>query len=306
MIKRTALLLIAICAPLLSLAQPSAAEFKEKYDRQVRNTGYDGVGVETILDRWEAAFPDDCNMLEGRFLFYLTRSRTVGTRRSPRDRFMGKEPVMSLKDSLGNPVHFFEEEFYSDSLFNIAIRFVSRAILLEPHEFLYRADLLNAQIAREKEEPLVSVEELDALISYDKAHNPKWKFRSGDTEEGFFASVVQEYCRLYFDIGTERSYAAFRRISERMCKLYPKRLEFLSNLGSYWKVAGNNPGKALGYYKKVLSKDPRNYVAAKNCYIIARSQNNLKAQKTYLAIIAETSPSEAERLSAKTLLESMK
>lgn len=306
MIKRIAFLLVALCVPLCSLAQPSAGEFKEKYDRQVRNTGFDGVGVETILDRWEAAFPDDCNMLEGRFLFYLTRSRTVGTLRSPKDRFMGKEPLMSLKDSLGNPVNFYEEEFYSDSLFNIAVRFISRAILLEPHEFLYRADLLNAQIAREKEEPLVSVEELDALITYDKTRSPKWKYRSGDTEEGFFASVVQEYCRLYFDIGSESSYAAFRRISERMCKLYPKRLEFLSNLGSYWKVAGKNPGKALGYYKKVLSKDPHNYVAAKNCYMLARSAGNVKAQKSYLAIIAESSPSEAERLSAKTLLENLR
>lgn len=301
----TAVLLLLAAFP-AALAQPSAAEYKEKYDRQVRAVGYTGVGVETILERWEAAYPDDPDMLEGRFFFDLTRARSKKMLRTSKPRYMGREPVLTLKDSTGAPVYLYEEEFYDDSLFNVALRSLDRAALLRSDDFLYRAHLLNAQIAREKEEPVLSVEELDALISYDKARRPKWTYRGQETEPDFFAGVVQDYCRLYFDIGSPKSYAALRRISERMVKLYPSRMEFLCNLGAYWRVAENNPKKALPYYKKVLSREKDNYLAARNGYLAARSVGDKKFQKTCLEVLARVSPQEAERLSAEAMLKVFK
>lgn len=237
-----------------ALAQLSPAEYKEKYDRQVKALGYAGIGVETILDRWGSVYPDDTDMLEGRFFFDLTRSRSTKVRRSPKPRFMGKEPLMTLKDSTGAPVHFFEEEFYADSLFAAALRSLERASALKPDEFLYRAHLLNSLIAKEKEQPRLSVEELDALISYDKARSPQWTYKGQEMTPGFFGDVVQEYCRLYLDIDTPESYEALRRISERMVKLYPARTEFPLNLASYWELAKNNPRKGAAIRKKVNAK----------------------------------------------------
>ena len=54
-----ALLLLAV----QNSAAQSAAEYKSAYERQVRMLGQAGVGVETILDRWAEAAPDDCDML---------------------------------------------------------------------------------------------------------------------------------------------------------------------------------------------------------------------------------------------------
>ena len=47
----------AVCA--VASAQTTAEEFQARYDRLVRNVGYSGVGVETLLDRWGEAFPGD-------------------------------------------------------------------------------------------------------------------------------------------------------------------------------------------------------------------------------------------------------
>ena len=66
----SALLLLALAA----WGQNDAEGFKARYDRHVRAVGSAGVGVETILDRWEAAFPDDPAMLEGRYKFCLAMS----------------------------------------------------------------------------------------------------------------------------------------------------------------------------------------------------------------------------------------
>ena len=70
--------LMAIILAMMSLGATAqtAAQFKEKYDRQVRSVGVDGVGVEYILGRWAAAYPDDTDMLEAHFNYYLARSRT--------------------------------------------------------------------------------------------------------------------------------------------------------------------------------------------------------------------------------------
>lgn len=305
--KRLFTLLVLLSAAVLpAAAQLSSAEYKERYDRQVRAVGYAGLGVETILERWGNVYPDDPDMLEGRFFFDFTRARSTKMLRTSKSGYMGREPLMALKDSTGAPVYFYEEEFYDDSLFNSALRFLDRAASLRPDEFLYRSHLLNAQIAREKEDPVLSVEELDALISYDKARHPAWTFRGQETAQDFFVGVVQDYCRLYFEIGSPKSYAALRRLSERMIKLYPARMEFQNNMGSYWRTAEKNPKKAAAIYKKVLSRDKDNYMAAKNGYLAARSTGDRKFQKTCLETLSRVSPQESERLSAEALLQSFK
>lgn len=237
-----------------AFAQLTSAEYKEKYDRQVRAVGYAGLGVETILERWASVHPDDTDMLEGRFFFELTRARSTKVLRSPKPKYLNRDPLLTLKDSTGAPVYFFEEEFYDDSLFTCAIRCLERATALQPDEFLYRAHLVNSHNAREKEQPRLAVEELDALISYDKARHPAWTYRGNPTSESFFTDVVQEYCRLYRGIGSPEGYEALRRISERMIKLYPERTEFQLNMAHYWNEAKNNPRKAISICKKILSR----------------------------------------------------
>ena len=57
--NKTKIILTAVAATLcvLASAQTTAEEFKGRYERLVRAVGYSGVGIETLLDRWEEASP---------------------------------------------------------------------------------------------------------------------------------------------------------------------------------------------------------------------------------------------------------
>ena len=57
--KKTLTILCLLLCCFVSNAQNDAAAHAARYQRQVRNVGAAGVGVETLLDRWEADFPDD-------------------------------------------------------------------------------------------------------------------------------------------------------------------------------------------------------------------------------------------------------
>ena len=64
----TCLVLLGACA---AFAQETTRdEYQARYERLVRNVGYSGVGVETLLDRWEAASPDDPAIPTARFNYY--------------------------------------------------------------------------------------------------------------------------------------------------------------------------------------------------------------------------------------------
>ena len=47
-----------------ALAQVSSKDFNERYQLLVSKLGPSGVGVETLINRWEAAYPDDIEMLQ--------------------------------------------------------------------------------------------------------------------------------------------------------------------------------------------------------------------------------------------------
>ena len=96
--------LFIAAALLLSGALASAQtsqDFLAKYQRQVKMLGADGVGVETIIDRWEEAFPDDGDMLEARFLYNYLKSQSTDVVRKDGAKYLGAAPVLSLKDSTG-------------------------------------------------------------------------------------------------------------------------------------------------------------------------------------------------------------
>ena len=52
----------------VSPQEQEAKEFKARYDMMVNRVGPDGVGIETLLDKWEAAYPDDVDMLQDMIL----------------------------------------------------------------------------------------------------------------------------------------------------------------------------------------------------------------------------------------------
>ena len=111
------LILSALLVGAAAYAQTDAASYAARYERQVRNVGAAGVGVETILDRWETDFPDDPAVYDGRSKYYLAKSMSSSVVAKEGSKYLGADPLFSLKDSLGRDVNYFEERFFVDSLF---------------------------------------------------------------------------------------------------------------------------------------------------------------------------------------------
>ena len=299
------LIVAALLAVAAAYAQTPGEVHKARYERQVRITGPAGVGVETILDRWEAECPDDPAMLEGRYRYCLNKG--LSTRVVPKEgaRWLGNEPVVTLKDSVGRDVNYFEENVFVDSLFARSQTAISRAIALEPSELAYRVDKVTALILYEKESPELATGELMSMIDYHRTAHPSWTYYGEAVGEDVFVSTIQEYCYNLFNYGTPGSYEAFRKVSEAMLKLFPKNTDFLANMGSYYLVGENSPRKALKWYNKVLKINPKDYTAAKNCVVLARKEKNERLEKKYLPMLIAATDSEIERRGYEARLEAL-
>ena len=286
-------------------AQTTSQEFKAKYERQVKSVGVDGVGVEYILDKWAEAFPDDPDMLEDRFVYYLGKSQYTEAVPKKLDKYLGQKPVVSLNDSTGAKVNYFQETMFVDSVFAKSISAIDKAISLRPLEIAYKLDKINALIAYEKESPDLACAQILSLIDYDKSAKPSWTYYGEAVDAASFDLTIQEYCYTFFQLGMPLTYEAFKTISEKMLKYNPKSTSYLNNIGSYWLVARKDDRQALKYYNKVLKIDPKDYSAAKNCVVIARKQKNVKMEKKYLPALIEASDSETEKASCRARLNSL-
>lgn len=302
--KKTLLSLMAVLAVFTVYAQ-SESDFKTQYERQVKAMGISGIGVEYILNKWEAAFPDSPDLQEARFNYCFDKSRTEEVVSKAQPRFLGAEPMLSLTDSTGAKINYFKESFFDDEIFGAGIRALDRAIELRPDELSYRCEKITALLAYEKESPDMATDELGRLIDFNVKNRPSWKALGEGVEEGYFIDVVQEYCYTFFRIGSPDSYESFRALSEKMSKLYPANTVFLSNLGSYWLVAMDNRATALRYYKKVLKINPKDYSAIKNCVLMARKDKNVKLEKQYLPLLIEVTDSPSEKISAEARLKQL-
>ena len=65
----------------------------------------------------------------------------------------------------------------------------------------------------------------------------------------------------------------------------------------------NNTKTALKYYRKVLKINPEDYTAAKNCVLICRRLDDVKAEIRYLPVLMAATDDETERTAARTRLE---
>ena len=303
--KRTILTFALLLCGFLMNAQSTSAEFLTRYQNLVKRVGVSGIGVETLIDRWEKAFPDDPDMLEARFNYYIEKSRTTTLVIKDSDRYLGQKPYFSLKDSLDRPVNYFEESFYEDSLFAMASQAIDKAIRLYPDRLDLRLDKVTALTSYEKESPDMAASTLAGLIDYNAASKPVWKFRGETIDSDTFEAAVQEYCFAFYTIGSPESYEAFLSLSEKMVGYYPKSTIFLTNIGTYWLIAKNDTKKALKCYTKVLKLDPDNYTAIKNCIILARKEKNVKLEKKYLPMLIKVTDDEREKASAETRLKAL-
>lgn len=275
--------ILASAALLLTFFTLSAQteKFEQRYDLLVSKFGPAGVGVETVLDGWAQVDSTDEKLLAARFNYYLIKAQRTEIVKKQSKKYLGMTPLLTLKDSSGVDVHYFQEVFYDDELFGKAVKSVDKAISLYPDKLDYRFMKANAYISYEKESPDMALQYLMDLINENASRKKPWIYGSEQVQGGFMEEALQEYCYSFYQIGAPQAREAFYALSVRLNSLYPDNLSFINNIGSYHMVAKEDYKTALKYYKKVLKKNPEDPVALQNGAIAAKKIGDAKLESKY-------------------------
>lgn len=297
-------IILAAAALLLCVSSFAQSDrYEQRYNMLVYKLGPDGVGVETVLDNWEKADSTNWKMLLGRFNYLFTKAQSTQIVSKQSKKYLGMEPILTLKDSTGVDVYYYQEIFYDDDLYAKAMKVVDRAINFHPEKLDFRFVKANAYIAYEKESPDMALAYLLRLAD-ESVSRKVWLFEEAPADAAFLSDAMLEYCYSFYSIGSPAAMNAFLVLSQRMNELDPKNPVFINNIGTYHLVAKEDYKTALKYYSKVLKSHPDDYTAIKNCVLLARKQNNQKLEKKYLQLLAEHG-TDSEKLSAKARLQQL-
>lgn len=273
-------LLSVLLTVIPSLAQGSQ-DFLRKYNLLVAQVGPGGLGVETLIDNWAKADQDNADMLTARFNCYLSKAQSTEVVSKKSKKYLGQDAVITLQDSTGTPVYYFQVLKYDDELFGEAIKSVDRAIAVYPGRLEFRFLKINAYVSYEGESPDMALANLLALVDEYVNSVSKWTFEGEKSDDEFFIHAMQEYCITFHALGTPSSYEAFRKLSETMLDLYPSQHIFKSNIGTYHMQVEKDYKTALKYYNQVLKKVPDDYTSIANSLLAARQMGNKKLEKKY-------------------------
>ena len=283
--------------------QTSQKEYLDRYNMLVSHVGATGVGIETMLGKWEKDYPEDVDMLAAKFVYYLGKSRSSSVEQKPVSKYLGEAPIFTLKDSLDNPVNYFEVANFDDELFGKAMSSIDKAIQLLPDRLDLRMYKISALVAYEKDSPDMATSELKTLIDYNRLQHPAWVYPGAEkVDKDFFDTAIQEFCFTFFRYGTPATYAAFRDLSEKMLEGDAKNVLFLDNVGSYYLVAAKDSKTALKYYNKVLKIKPSDITAIRNCILLARNEKNVKLEKKYLPMMVKYGETDTDKQAAQARL----
>ena len=287
------------------MAQTESERYEQRYEMLASRLGPAGVGIETVLDNWAKVDSTNARMLLGRFSYYFTKAQTSEIVTKPQKKYLGMDPLLTLKDSLGNDVYYFQQNVFDDELYGQAIKAADKAISLWPDRLDFRFMKANAYIAYEKESPDMALAFLIALIDENGRRKNAWKYEGAEADPDFFEDAMQEYCYSFYSLGTPAGYEAFRTLSEKLVTMFPDNPQFLKYLGSYHLIAKGDYKSAYKYYNKVLKAHPDDYSAIKNGIVAARRQKNVKTERKYLEMMLKYGP-ENERLQAEGRLKALK
>lgn len=302
MIKRIFMTLAALLTALHMAAQ--AQDFERRYNLLVSQVGPAGVGIETLINNWAKADQDNDRMLTAKFHYYLTKAQRTEVVTKETRKYLGTDPVLSLKDSTGADVFYFQVLAYDDELFREAINAVDRAIEVYPERLDFRFMKTNAYVSYERESPDIALANLIGLTNDFVKGTEEWTYDGNPADAEFFADAMQEYCISFYTLATPSSYEAFRKLSEVMIGVYPSNMAFLSNIGTYHMLVKDDCKTALKYYNKVLKKNPSDYTAIKNSCLAARKLGNVKMEKKYLTMLAEHG-TDIEKAQAKARIDAL-
>ena len=97
--------------------------FAQRYELLVSKLGPAGVGIETLLDNWAKADSTDERLLKARFNYYYTKSQRQEVVKKSSKKYLGMDPLLSLKDTTGADVFYYQESFFDDELFGLYLQY---------------------------------------------------------------------------------------------------------------------------------------------------------------------------------------
>ena len=296
--------LSALC--MFSYAQQSAQDFLQRYNTIAGRLGPDGVGIETLLNNWEEVYPDDINMLKAKWKYYFTKAQSTTLESMNQDKYMGEGPALTLKDSLGNNVNYFQKTVFDDEMFGLANLALEKATKISPNDLELHFGKITGLISYEGESPDMAKAAIRSLIDYNYLSKPSWTYAGEPATQEDFEDAIQEYCYSFYLIGSPASFEAFRETAQKMIDYKCKNVVFQDDIATYYQVYKDNPKEALKRYDKVLKVAPDDYTAIKNSVLITRKTGDKKKEKKYLAMLVQYAPTEAERIQAQARLSALK
>ena len=285
------------------MAQTESERYEQRYEMLASRLGPAGVGIETVLDNWAKVDSTNARMLLGRFSYYFTKAQTSEIVTKPQKKYLGMDPLLTLKDSLGNDVYYFQQNVFDDELYGQAIKAADRAISFWPDRLDFRFMKANAYIAYEKESPDMALAFLTALVDENVRRKGAWEYEGTAADPDFFEDAMQEFCYSFYTIGSDAAREAFLTLSQKLSGLYPGNAGFMNNIGSYYLVK-HEYKTALKYYDKVLKKHPSDYTAIQNGLIAARRLKSEKLEKKYLTMMVKHGP-EKDKMTAQLRLDAL-
>ena len=285
MMRKILYIVVFMLAAVSASAQSSS--YEQRYHLLVSKFGPAGVGVETVLDNWAKTDSTNIKLLTARFKYYFTKAQRSEVVKKPSKKYLGMDPLISLKDTTGNDVYYYQETFYDDELYGQALKAADKAICYYPDHLDFRFMKANAYISYEKESPDMALASLLDLIEENGLRKTGWKYEGADAPEDFFEEAMQEYCYSFYTIGSTESMKAFLKLSQKMNSMYPNNPVFMNNIGSYYMIAEKDYKTALKYYSKVQKKFPDDYTAIKNGSLAAKMSGNQKLEKKFLQALAK-------------------
>lgn len=286
-------LLYALAAIMLSVSlSAQTTDYLRRYNILLDRVGPAGVGMETLIQNWSVAEPDSPDMLTARFYYHIAKAQGTEVVARKEAKYLGATPMLTLQDSTGTDVHYYEVLKYDDELFAEALKSVDQAISVHPQRLDFRFMKANAYLSYERESPDMALSNILGLVHDFMTSGRTWTYKEGaeviEVDSDLFAQMIQDYCVTLYTLGSPNSYQAFHKLSEKMNVCFPKNPIFIANMGSYQMVVAKDPKGALKYYDKALKLDPKARDIINNAILAARKLQNSKLEKKYVKMLQQS------------------
>ena len=194
--KRIILITFILLGSFASQAQTSS-RYEQRYDLLVSQFGHAGVGVETVLDNWAKVDSTNAKMLYGRFAYMFTKAQTEQVEARPGKKYLGMDPVLTLKDTLGNDVNYFQVNSFDDDLYAESLKAADKAIYYWPDRLDFRFMKANAYIAYEKKSPDMALAYLMSLADENVRRKSSWVYEDEKVDQAFYEQYgfISSYCQ---------------------------------------------------------------------------------------------------------------